>query len=73
MMTATALIFPIALTMALGTIFTMLRVYGAKMMAALRMEPYAPHTTALLPPVRMVPRAETRRANRAPTPLTLAA
>lgn len=73
MMAATALIFPIALIMALVTIGTMLRAYGGKMMAALRMEHYVPQTTAPLPSVGMGPGAATRRANRASAPLTLAA
>ena len=73
MMTATALTFPIALIMALGTILTMLRGYGSKMMAALRMDPYIPQSAAPPPSVRMVSRVASRPTTRAPTPLTLAA
>lgn len=73
MMMATALIFPIALVMALCTIGAMLRTYSSKMMAALRMEHYVPEAATPLPSLRTAPRAASRRANLAPAPLTLAA
>lgn len=73
MMMATALIFPIALLMALGTIGFMLRSYGGKMMAALRMDEPAARRAQSLQPVRMKPRATTQPAARAPAALSLAA
>ncbi|MFO1260136.1 MAG: hypothetical protein U1E68_03530 [Sphingomonadaceae bacterium] len=51
MMTVLAILFPLALVMALGTIALMLKTHGGKMMAALRMEPYSPRTASPHPPV----------------------
>jgi len=50
MMTVLAILFPLALVMALCTIALMLKTHGGKMMAALRMEPYAPRSTSTRQP-----------------------
>lgn len=74
MMMATALIFPIALMMALGTIGFMLRAYGAKMISALRMQEPVAVRPAPLPPVRIAPRgAAFSKEVRVTTPALLAA
>ncbi|MDQ4419664.1 hypothetical protein OOT33_04315 [Sphingobium sp. DEHP117] len=76
MMTATALIFPLALVAALSTIAVMLRNYAGKMMAALRMELDEVIPEAPLPPARIAPRSilvAPARTAVAPAPLPLVA
>ncbi len=50
MMTVFAMIFPMALALALGTIAMMIMTHGGKMMAALRMEPYPAREASPRPP-----------------------
>lgn len=50
MMAIFVIIFPLALVMALGTIGLMLSAYGGKMIAALRLEPYAKRNALPCPP-----------------------
>ena len=52
MMTVTAVIFPIALMVAVGIISSMLKSHGPKMLAALRLEVYPGKEIAPLPPGR---------------------
>ncbi|MBP6029861.1 MAG: hypothetical protein KA533_00360 [Sphingobium sp.] len=52
MMTVTAVIFPIALMVAVGIISSMLKSHGPKMLAALRLEVYPGKEIAPLPPTR---------------------
>lgn len=69
MMTVFAIIFPLALLMAVGTIVLMLMAYGGKMMAALRMEPYgAPSASSQPSAVERAngPRASSRLATHDP-------
>lgn len=55
MMTVFAMIFPLALIMALGTIAVMMQGYGRKLIAALRMEPYVEPNPAPRSFVRVMP------------------
>lgn len=75
MLTATALIFPLALVAALSTIAMMLHGYAAKMMAVLRMEPNEGMPQAPYPPARITPQSVSivQAHVATPAPATLAA